>query len=164
MIFNSHERLIMASETVVGGLIDSLSSENEMLWPSDEWPAIKFDRPLAVGAIGGHGPVRYVVSAYAPGRRVVFDFTSPTGFRGSHAFEVVAHAIDQTLLRHELRMSVSGWAKLSWPLFFRPMHDALIEESFDRAERECGGVPARMHQRSAWVRILRAQLSKHMAL
>ena len=42
------------------------------------------------------------------------------------------------LLRHELSLSPSGAAKLTWPLFFRPMHDALIEESLDRAEREFG--------------------------
>ncbi|UNO43730.1 DUF2867 domain-containing protein [Streptomyces sp. MST-110588] len=38
---------------------------------------MRFDRPLGVGAYGGHGPVRYRVSAYDPGRRIRFDFTSP---------------------------------------------------------------------------------------
>ena len=164
MIRNLHERLIFASEGQVGDLIDSLASKDERLWPNSEWPPMRFDRPLAVGAVGGHGPVRYVVSGYAPGRKIEFDFTSPAGFRGSHAFEAVPQSADQTLLRHELRMSVSGTATFTWALFFRPLHDALIEESFDRAERECGGAPARACQRSAWVKLLRAPLSTRMTL
>lgn len=66
------------------------------------------------------------------------------------------------LLRHELSLSPSGAAKLTWPLFFRPMHDALIEESLDRAEREFSSAPIAAHRWSLWTKILRAPFSVRM--
>lgn len=156
MVRNQHERVIAAPAHEVGVLINSLSSKNDLLWPRDEWPSMRLDRPLCPGSAGGHGPVRYVVSAFDPGRFVEFQFTSPSGFRGSHAFTATPQESHRTLLRHELTMTLLGAAVFTWPLFFRPMHDALIEESLDRAERECGTVPAEPHRRSLWVKALRA--------
>lgn len=42
-------------------------------------PAVRFDRPFAIGPIGGHGPIRYVVSNYVPARWIRFRFTGPQG-------------------------------------------------------------------------------------
>lgn len=159
VVTNVHERLIAAPMDEVGTLIDSLASKNDRLWPRNEWPAMRLDRPLAVGASGGHGPVRYFVTSYIPRWRVEFQFTRPVGFNGHHSFEAVSHAEDATLLRHELIMSLSGVSVLTWPLFFRPLHDALIEESFDRAESECGKFPVLRPRRTLWTRILRASFS-----
>lgn len=159
MIRNLHEREIDAPADEVGLLIDSLSSKTDRLWPRDAWPAMRLDGPLRVGADGGHGPVRYIVTHYEPGRRVEFQFTAPAGFNGSHSFAAIHHTEDSTMLRHELVMSPSGTAVLTWPLFYRPLHDALIEESLDRAERECGASPNRAARRSLWTIILRAPLS-----
>ena len=83
-VLNIHERIIAAPLDSVGRLIDSLSSPDDRLWPQELWPAMRFDRPLAVGARGGHGPIRYDVAAYAPGRSVRFRFTGPKGFNGFH--------------------------------------------------------------------------------
>jgi hypothetical protein len=58
-VINIHERVLDASIFEIGKLIDGLASANDKLWPHDRWPAMKFDRPLSVGAIGGHGPIRY---------------------------------------------------------------------------------------------------------
>ena len=41
---------------VAGRLLDGLSAADDRLWPKDRWPAMRFDRPLKVGARGGHGP------------------------------------------------------------------------------------------------------------
>ena len=95
---------------------------------------MRLDGPLGVGAAGGHGPVRYFVTAYEPSRRIEFQFTGPSGFHGHHSFTATSLTHHSTLLRHELSLSPSGSAKLTWPLIFRPMHDALIEESLDCAE------------------------------
>lgn len=70
MVHNLHERQIDAPPDEVGTLIDSLGDKNDRLWPRNEWPAMRLDGPLRVGADGGHGPVRYFVTNYEPGRRV----------------------------------------------------------------------------------------------
>lgn len=163
MVHNLHEREIAASAGEVGMLIDSLASKNDRLWPRNAWPAMRMDGPLRVGAAGGHGPVHYFVTHYEPGQRVDFQFTSPAGFNGHHAFSAVSQKEDLTLLRHELVISLSGTALFTWPLFFRPLHDALIEESLDRAEIECGSSPGLANHRSCWTKVLRAPFSARMS-
>lgn len=163
MIHNVHEREIAAPAGEVGLLIDSLGSKEDRLWPRSEWPAMRLNGPLGVGAAGGHGPVRYVVTCYEPGRRVEFEFMGPAGFNGWHSFTAIRRAENATLLRHELDLWPSGAAVLTWPIFFRPLHDALIEEGLDRAERECGASPAFPWRRSVWTRILRASFSTRKA-
>jgi hypothetical protein len=159
MVHNLHEREVAAPAGAVGALIDSLGRKEDRLWPRNDWPVMRLDGPLRVGAAGGHGPVRYSVTRYEPGRRVEFQFSGPSGFNGHHSFSATRLGDDSTMLRHELVMSPSGIARLSWPLLFRPLHDALIEECLDRAERECGGAPVIPHRRSLWTRILRAPFS-----
>lgn len=122
------------------GLLDGLSQRNDPLWPHEVWPAMRFDRPLSVGADGGHGPVRYAVAQYTPGHQIVFRFKAPSGFDGTHRFEVLQHAEDVEL-RHTLRMEVTGPAVLSWPLAFRPMHDALLEDCMAKAQIAMGDPP-----------------------
>lgn len=159
MVRNTHQREIAAAAREVGSLIDSLASMNDRLWPRSGWPAMHLNGPLGVGAAGGHGPVRYFVTGYEPGRWIEFQFTSPSGFNGRHSFTVTSVADNSALLRHELSISPSGTAKLTWPLFFRPMHDALIEECLDRAENEFSSSPGVAHRRSLWSKILRAPFS-----
>jgi len=88
-VLNIHERELEADYEQVAKLIDSLSSEDDLLWPNQCWPRMKFDRPLSVGAKGGHGPVGYVVEAYKPGESIKFRFTSPKGFNGLVTFKSV---------------------------------------------------------------------------
>jgi hypothetical protein len=58
MIRNVHERDLAAAPSEAGALIDGLAGEHDRLWPSERWPAMRLDRPLAVGASGGHGRIR----------------------------------------------------------------------------------------------------------
>ncbi len=60
-ILNIHERSVKVSPGEAGRAIDGLSGREDFLWPRSRWPAMEFDGPLAVGASGGHGPVRYAV-------------------------------------------------------------------------------------------------------
>lgn len=163
MVHNLHERVIAAPPGEVGKLIDSLGTKNDRHWPRHDWPAMHMDEPLGVGSAGGHGPVRYFVTRYEPGRTIAFQFTRPWGFKGHHAVTVTRLADDSTLLRHELAMSTKGMAIITWPLFFRPMHNALVEELLDRAERECGNPPRHPHRRSLWTKILRAPFSARIS-
>lgn len=73
IVRNIHERRLRASAAEVGALLDSLASSSVRVWPRDTWPAMRFDRPLAPGASGGHGPIRYTVEVYEPGRSIRFD-------------------------------------------------------------------------------------------
>jgi hypothetical protein len=141
-VVNIHERRFAAARAEVGALIDGLASTKDRLWPSDAWPRMVFDGPLAVGARGGHGPIRYQVEAFDPSQRVRFRFLGPSGFDGYHAFDVVELGTGHTLLRHTLEMTATGLALLTWPLIFRPLHDALIEDSLARAEAAMGQEPA----------------------
>lgn len=79
MIRNIHTQTLPISIEAAGPLIDSLSSSNDKLWPMKTWPPMKFDRPLALGAVGGHGPIRYFVSSYEQGRSICFTFTARKG-------------------------------------------------------------------------------------
>lgn len=144
----------------LGSLIDSLGSANDGLWPVAKWPTIRLDRALQVGAVGGHGPVRYVVDEYTPGRSVRFRFTAPAGFDGTHGFIVERAEGGMALLRHTLEMRAAGPALVTWPLVFRPLHDALLEDLMDRAETSLGGAPARPMEWSGYVKLLRALLRR----
>ncbi len=156
---NVHERKIKASSGEVGQLLDSLASATDRLWPHETWPPMKFDQPLEPGAKGGHGPIRYFVKSYEPGKNVYFEFTAPAGFNGGHGFEVEEIDSSCTVLRHILEMEAAGPARFAWPLVFRPLHDALLEDSLDKAERNLGFTPTGATW-SLWVRLLRWILAK----
>jgi hypothetical protein len=87
-------------------------------------------------------------------------FLAPRGFDGFHEFTVRPDPSGGTVLAHLLSMRAHGPAGASWPLVFRPLHDALLEDALDRAERALtGGVraPARWSRR---VRLLRSLLAR----
>lgn len=162
-VLNIHERTIAAPIDRVGGLIDTPASPGDRLWPHELWPAMRFDRPLAVGARGGHGPIRYDVAAYEPGRSVRFRFTGPKGFNGFHELVAEPRGPGSTCLRHTLQMRTTGLARLSWPLLYRPLHDALVEDALDKGERSLGCQPAGARW-SARVRLLRWIVSRSRKL
>ena len=146
-IQNVHERVIPSENAA---LIDTLSSKDDRVWPAD-WPPMEFDRPLGVGAIGGHGPVRYRVVEYEPAKSVVFRFDEGEigkGYDGTHRFDVIREN-GEVKLRHEIDMEATIRGAIEWYSFVEPLHDALVEDALDRAE----GV--KRNEWSWWVRILR---------
>jgi hypothetical protein len=155
LVRNLHEREFPLPLATVGALIDSLASCDDRLWSSDKWPPMRFDRSLAVGAVGGHGPIRYSVEDYCPGQSILFRFSAPRGFNGTHRFEVEERQ-GATILRHVLKMRAAGSALLSWPLLFRPLHDACLEDCLDRATLSLGIALERPARWSIYVRMLRA--------
>ncbi|MDD5297740.1 MAG: hypothetical protein PHU46_12575 [Rhodocyclaceae bacterium] len=157
-ILNIHEREIPVPAATAGVLLNSLASESDGFWPGTTWPRMRLTGPLRVGATGGHGPVRYAVEAFGPGRLVKFRFMAPSGFEGGHFFEVLPAGGRGALLRHTLDMSVTGLAALSWLLVYRPLHDALLEDALALAQLSLGKVP-QIRPWSLWVRALRWLLS-----
>lgn len=157
-VLNVHERGYPVSVERLGELLDSLASEKDGLWPRHSWVAMEFDRPLGVGADGGHGPIRYSVEEYRPGESVRFRFCGPKGFDGVHFFEVVESGEERSKLRHTIEMETRGLAVVLWPLMIRPLHDALIEDAFATAEASLGLAP-QMTPWSLRVRFLRWVMS-----
>jgi hypothetical protein len=156
-VYNIHERPFQARSEEVGLLIDSLAGPDDMLWPREQWPAMKFDTGLHQGAIGGHGQVRYHVSDYIPGERVVFRFDDSGligGFDGRHLFEVVPRQ-RHVLLRHIVDAECSFKLWLKWQFLVGPLHDALLEDSLDQAECRLTNGVAKPSRWSPWVRLLR---------
>jgi hypothetical protein len=159
---NVHERVLSVEAGAAGRLIDTLASDQDALWPQRMWPPMRFDRPLSVGARGGHGPIRYQVEHYRPGHAVRFRFEAPRGFEGHHRLEIETLEDSRCVLRHVLEMRIRGPAVLSWPLIFRPLHDALVEDALAQAQASLGLEPDVVPW-SRWVRTLRWLFSRGRA-
>jgi hypothetical protein len=152
-IVNVHQRRLEATPAQVAELMASLGSQNDRLWPPN-WPRIRFDRPLAPGAVGGHGPIGYVVTVYTPGEAIRFRFTEPRGFDGWHSFTVLGATDEDCFLEHRIEMQTSGRATLLWELAIRHLHNALVEDALSQAQRAVGNKPLVVPW-PAWVRVLR---------
>jgi len=157
-VLNIHSREYPVAPEKLGQLVDTLASSNDLLWPHRLWPRMKFDKPLTVSANGGHGPVRYFVEEFVPAKRVVFRFTGPKGFDGYHGYDVIELENNKTELRQTLELTTRGMAQISWPLLYRPLHDALIEDSLSFAELRLNLTPT-ISGWSWWVRFLRWAMS-----
>ena len=155
MIRNVHARELVASAADVGALLDSLASDDDRVWPI-EWPPVRFDGPLEVGASGGHGPIRYSVVIYEPGRVLECRFAPGLGLDGTHRLAVEPVDDNRTVLRHVLEGRLYGITRLTWPVAIRWLHDALLEDLLDRARLAVEGRVAHPARWSPWVRVLRA--------
>jgi hypothetical protein len=153
MIRNVHERTIEAPAERVGRLIDRLGGPEDELWPRPKWTPLRLDRPIQVGADGGHGSIRYAVTEYEPGRRVRFVFHPETGIEGWHEFAVEPLDERRCRVRHVLLGRPRGIAmRILVPLAVVHLHDALLEDLFDNAERAATGTVRAPAGWSPWVR------------
>lgn len=156
MVHNVHERVVRRDPEWLAQAIERLGEPDSVLWPGDWWMPMILDRPLAVGASGGHATIRYTVIEYERGRRVVFRFDKPTPVEGTHAFDVLAGDEPGTMVvRHTIQGTTSGTSVLLWAFVIRWVHDALIEDLLDWAEFDADARPPRGSNWSPWVRMLR---------
>ena len=155
MIRNVHERVINAPIEPLGALLDGLGQKDDRLWPSQGWTPMVLDRPLALGADGGHGAIRYYVSEYEPGRRVRFTFRPRTGIIGAHELSLDALDDERTRIRHVLIGRTRGAMRLMFSAVVEPLHDTTGTTDFDNAEREVTGSVIRPTSWSPRVRVLR---------
>ena len=126
MIRNIHERVINAPLEPLGVLLDGLGQKDDRLWPSRYWPPMVLDRPLALGADGGHDDIYYYVSEYEPGRRVRFSFRPRTGLIGAHELSLDALDERRTRIRHVLIGRTRGAMRLMFSAAVEPLHDAVL--------------------------------------
>ncbi len=162
LITNIHSREFGCQPELLGSLLDRIADPDSPLWPTG-WPLLKFDRPLAAGANGGHGPIRYFVARYQPGRQITCRFAPSMGLVGSHTFSVQPSATG-SVLRHELTGRTMGSTRIFWPLAIRWLHDALIEDLLDRTAVGVGEPPAHPAKWSWWVRQLRGFMVRKRGL
>jgi hypothetical protein len=148
MIVNIHERIYPASPAQLADLLARIAEPPSPMWPR-RWPPMLLDRPLSMGARGGHGPIRYHCTAYEPNHLAEFTFTMPT-FKGTHTFEILGPT-----LRHTLRAHPHGIGRLVWPVALRWLHDACLEDLLDHTADSLGHPPPTRTRWSPYVRLLR---------
>ncbi|MBM7787546.1 DUF2867 domain-containing protein [Tenggerimyces flavus] len=159
-VHNVHERVLPISMDKAAPLIDQLGQPDDLLFPTPQWPPMVLDGPLQPGSSGGHGPMRYHVQRYEPGRLVEFATEPGMDIVGTHAFSLEKVDDDHTILRHTIEGELEGTMRLAWPTAVRPIHDAMVEDILDQAERVAGQQPRRRQRWSPWVRFLRRVIAK----
>ncbi len=152
-IINLHKRVINAPISEIRALLSSLATKNDMMLATDKWSPMKLDQGLQVGSKGGHGPIKYFVTEYQPQKSVTFQFDL-TGFNGFHKFELNKLETDKTELSHIIDMTTTGSATIKWTLAIRWLHDAYIEDAFDKVENYFIA-DKKISEWSFWVRLLR---------
>jgi len=161
-VYNRHDRKIITTETVAASILDSLSGPVDKLWPHETWPPMQLDGPLGRGARGGHGPIRYRVEQFLPGKKAVFRFEPEglaAGLDGIHYFEV-SPADGHVIMSHviEAQCGLAMWAK--WRIVIEPLHDACIEDAFDKVENGIAGKKVKSSPWSPRVRFLREMIAR----
>lgn len=156
-VLNIHKRDINRSKDEVLNLFATLSQKDDRIWPFEKWPAMKFKKGLQLNSQGGHGPIRYVVVGYNPSGYVEFKFQKPNGFHGSHKFEITHLNDNKTEIKHTIEMETTGLGTLSWLFAIKWLHDALIEDAFDKIENQlCNR--NKKSEWNLWVKTLRSIL------
>ena len=158
-VLNTHQRILNQPKNKVVAFLETLSTENDKIWPKEKWPPMKFNDGIKVGAKGGHGPIRYSVETYNPNELIQFRFSKPHGFNGFHKFEIHELSKNKTEVKHTIDMNTVGKGTLIWILGVRSLHNALIEDGFDKLENNF-----LEHKKSTkwnfWVKFLRKQIAK----
>ncbi|PPK97400.1 hypothetical protein CLV92_104221 [Kineococcus xinjiangensis] len=153
---NIQERRIHAPAQRLGELMAELATPDDRVWPSPAWPRLRLDAGLTPGSRGGHGPIRYHVAEYEPGRRLRFAFDPRIGLDGHHELLIVPEGPHRCRLVHTVAGRCGGAMVLLWPLVIRWLHEALVQDLFDNAELAATGRPPTSPARwSARVRLLR---------
>lgn len=158
-VLNRHRRQLLGTLEEAALLLETLATREDRLWPLERWPPMVLRADKGPGSAGGHGPIRYHVESHEPGKRVLFRFEKPRGFNGTHGFELSVDGKD-VVLTHTIDMRLSGTAWISWPLLFRPLHDALLEDGLDKAAASMSGAEWEPRPFSPWVKTLRWMLAR----
>lgn len=157
-VLNIHSRTISQPRNKVVALLGTLATPNDKIWPKEYWPAMRLSNGLQVHSKGGHGPIGYTVEAYQPDEFVQFQFTKPQSFHGFHKLEIAELSPEKTRLTHTIDIKTSGSGIFAWLFAIRWLHDALIEDAFDKVENHFSPHKKRSDW-NLWVHILRRFLA-----
>ncbi len=156
-VINIHKRILNQPKERVSELLGTLSTENDKMLATDKWSPMKLNEGLKEGSKGGHGPIRYTVQRYNPGTLVQFEFTKPKGFNGIHRFEITELENNKTEIKHTIEMNATGVGILTWLFAVRWLHDAFMEDAFDKAENHFL-TEKKKTEWTVWVKVLRKAL------
>lgn len=156
-VLNIHHRIINQPKSALVELLKTLSTKEDKVWPHEKWPPMRFRKGLVEGAKGGHGPIGYFVKNIIPNESIEFQFTEPTGLIGIHKFEMKEINDNQTEIKHTIDMQTNLVGTLQWKTFIRVLHDALIEDAFDKVENYFSSEKKKTEW-SGWVKFLRMLL------
>lgn len=153
-VINIHKRKIGQPKENVLQLFKTLATTEDKVWPYEKWPAIRFKEGLKIGSKGGHGIVRYTIVSFKEGEHIKFEFTKPDGFFGTHELNIMKLLNNETEISHKIKMNTSFKATILWVLIIRWLHDALIEDAFDKVENQFS-TKKKETEHSFWVKLLR---------
>ncbi|MBL7887858.1 MAG: hypothetical protein JNJ52_14010 [Flavobacterium sp.] len=152
-IINIHKREIDQPKEEIVKLFKTLASENDLMLATNKWSPMKLDNGLQIGSKGGHGPIKYHIVEYNPEESVIFKFDLK-GFDGTHKFNIQEINQNKTELSHIIDMKTSGVSTIKWFFAIRWLHDAYIEDAFDKVENHFSTTKKRSEW-SIWVKLLR---------
>lgn len=158
-ILNIHKRIVNQPKSKVTELLETLATKNDKIWPKEKWPAMKFKNGIQIGEKGGHGIIRYSIEKYNPNEIIQFRFSKPNGFNGIHKFEINELANDQTEVKHTIDMTTIGKGTLIWFFAIHALHNALIEDAFDKLENNFSD-ELKSTKWNSWVKFLRKRMVK----
>jgi hypothetical protein len=159
-IYNVQQREICGSMQKLGKIVETYGSKNDRMHPFERWPKTEFegpDGPPTVGRIGHRGTAEFVMTHYENGDRIRFTwkFIKPAEFAGYHHGEADDIGKGRLVFRSIIDMNTRGLkAALLWWLVMRPLHTAVVQDTFDKVERELG-YSREPRTWSPWVRFLR---------
>ena len=133
-VTNIHSRIINQPIDKVADLLSTLATPEDRVWPFEKWPKMKFKEGMKIGAKGGHGPIRYSIEELKNGESILFRFSKPKGFDGTHGFKLEPVDENSSRITHTIKMTTRGIGSLTWSLGVRPLHDALAEDALDKLE------------------------------
>lgn len=133
-VTNIHSRIINQPIEKVADLLSTLATPEDKVWPKEKWPKMKFKDGMKVGAKGGHGPIRYSIEELKKGESILFRFSKPNGFDGTHGFKLEALESQKSKITHTIKMTTRGIGSLTWSLGVKQLHDALAEDAMDKVE------------------------------
>ena len=76
-VINIHKRTIQQPKEKVSLLFKTLATDDDLVWPYEKWPAIRFKDGLKVGNMGGHGRIHYTIINFKAGEYIRFQFSKP---------------------------------------------------------------------------------------
>ena len=135
-VLNIHQRIIQQPKSALVKLLDTLATKEDKVWPQEKWPAMRFKDGLVEGAQGGHGPIEYFIKKIVPNESIEFQFTKPTGLKGIHKLELKSLDANQTEIKHTIDVTTNLVGTIQWKTFIESLHDALIEDAFDKVENQ----------------------------
>jgi hypothetical protein len=153
-IINIHQRTINQPKVEIEKLFKTLATKNDLVVDTAKWPPMILDNGIQVGSKGGHGPMKYTVEEFVSGELIKFRFTAPKGFEGFHKIEFTEVKPHFTELKHTIDTNINGFALLTYPLAIRWLHDAFIEDAFDKVENNFT-TKKKVSEWSIWVKFLR---------